>query len=97
MVLIIIKMIQNCGETIALPLILIFETALKEKNVANVVPFHQKDEKDLLKNYYPISLLPICSRTLERVIYNFLFNHYLSNNRSYFRLKLSPTFGCCPR
>ena len=78
-------MLQICGESIALPLKLLFETALKEKKIpdiwklANVVPAHKKEEKNLLKNYCPISLLPIFSKIFERVIYNFLFNHFVSN------------------
>ena len=80
-----IKMIQICGESIALPLKLLFETALKEKKfpdiwkLANVVPVHKKEEKKLLKNYRPISLLPIFSKIFLRVIYNSLFNYFVSN------------------
>ena len=43
-------MIQVCGDPIALPLMLVFETALKEKKIpdgwkkANVVPVHKKKE-----------------------------------------------------
>ena len=45
------KMIQICGGSIALPLKLLFETALKEKTfpdiwkLANIVPVHKKEEK----------------------------------------------------
>ena len=80
-----IKVIQIYGESIALPLKLLFETALKEKKfpdiwkLANVVPVHKKEEKKLLKNYRPISLLPIFSKIFERVIHNPLFNHFVSN------------------
>ena len=83
-----IKMIQICGESIALPLKLLFETALKEKKfpdiwkLANVVPVHKKEEKNLLKNCRPISLLPIFSKIFERVIFNSLFNHFISNKLS---------------
>ena len=43
-------MIQVCGDPIVLPLMLVFETALKEKKIpdrwkkANVVPVHKKKE-----------------------------------------------------
>ena len=46
---------------------------------ANVVPVHKKDKKNMLKNYLSISLLPIFSKTFEKVIYNSMFNHFVSN------------------
>ena len=33
-----------------------------------------------IKNYRPISLLPICEKLFEKVIYNLLYNYYESNN-----------------
>ena len=67
-----IKILQICGDPIALPLMLVFETTLKEEKfpdiwkIANVVPFHKKEENNLLKIYRPISLLPIFSKVFER-------------------------------
>ena len=64
---------------------LLSETALKEKKIpdiwekANVFPVHKKEEKNLLKNYRPISLLPIFSKVFERIIYNSLFKHFIGN------------------
>ena len=64
---------------------IIFEQSLKEGRFpenwkkVNVVLVHKKEDKNLLKNYRPISLLPIFSKMFERVIYNFLFNHFQSN------------------
>ena len=37
------------------------------------------EEKNLLKNYCPISLLPVFSKVFERIIYNSLFNHFTCN------------------
>ena len=48
---------------------------------ANVVPAHKKEDKMLVKNYRPISLLPIFGKILERVIYNSLLNYFQSNRR----------------
>ena len=38
--------------------------------LANVVPVHKKDERTLMKNYRPVSLLPIVSKLFERNMYN---------------------------
>ena len=44
---------------------------------ANVVPIFKKNDKQNLKNYRPVSLLPICSKMFERILYNHIFK-YLS-------------------
>ena len=44
-----------------------YPTSLK---VANVTPIHKKDEKTLMKNYRPVSLLPIVSKLYEKTMYN---------------------------
>ena len=36
---------------------------------ANVVPVHKKGDRKTLKNYRPISLLPICGKIFERLIH----------------------------
>ena len=35
-----------------------------------VVPFHKKDDKQNVKNDRPVSLLSICGKICERLIYN---------------------------
>ena len=42
----------------------------------------QKRKTKLLKKYRPISLLPIFNKVFERVIYNSLFNYFVSNKPS---------------
>ena len=79
-----IKMIKICSESLTLLLRIIFEQSVKEGRFpeiwkkANVVPVYKKDDKNLLKNYCPIGLLPIFSKIFERAIYNSLFNHLQS-------------------
>ena len=79
-----ITIIKICSESLTILLKIIFEQSLKERKFpaiwkkANVVPVHKKEDKNLFKNYRPISLLPIFSKIFERVIYNSLFNHFHS-------------------
>ena len=47
---------------------------------ANVVPVHKKESKNILKNYRPISLLPVCGKIFEKCIYNSLYSYLESNN-----------------
>ena len=77
-----IKMIKIFSESLTVPLKIMFEQSLKGGRFpeiwrkANVVPVHKNEDKNFLKNYRPISLFPIFSKVLERVIYNSLFNHF---------------------
>ena len=55
------------------------------------MPIHKKGDKQLLQNYRPVSLLPICSKIFEIIIFNPIFkfldeNFLLSPNKS----------GLCP-
>ena len=57
---------------------------------ANVVPVFKKGDKQLLKNYRPISLLPIIGKIFERLLYNQMFeiffgNDLISQNQSGFK------------
>ena len=49
--------------------------------LANITPVHKKGDKQLIKNYRPISLLPICGKLLEKIIFKHLFNFFVSNNQ----------------
>ena len=91
-----IRMIKLCGNSICKPLSIIFKDCLSEGKFphewkkANVVPVHKKGNKQSLENYRPISLLPICSKIFERLIYNEMFtffteNDLISPNQSGFR------------
>ena len=47
---------------------------------ANVVPVHKKGDKECLKNYRPVSLFPICTKILERLIFDEMFRFLIENN-----------------
>ena len=44
------------------------------------MPIHKKDDKQILKNYRPVSLLPICAKIFERIIYNKIFEYLIKTN-----------------
>ena len=78
-------MIKLCGKSIAHPISLIFQSILNDgvfpddREKSNIVLCHKKDSKNLIKNYRPISLLPIISKVFERLIYNSLYNYFIQN------------------
>ena len=78
-------MIKICSQSLTLPLKNILEHFIKKGKFpeiwkkANVVPVHKREDKMLVKNYRPISLLPIFGKMFEIVIYNSLFNYFQSN------------------
>ena len=41
---------------------------------------HKKGDKPLIENYRPVSLLPICDKIFERLIFNSLFIYLIENN-----------------
>ena len=46
----------------------------------NIVPCYQKGDKQNLKNYRPVSLLPMCGKIFERLIFNETFSFFLANS-----------------
>ena len=48
--------------------------------LAKVIPIYKSKDKQMLNNYRPISLLPILSKIIEKVIYQRLFNFLNTNN-----------------
>ena len=79
-------MVHACGKSIELPLKLLFKIILEEGTFpedwkkSHVVPINKKESKNLIKNYPPISLLPIFSKIIERLIFNSMFNYVRQNN-----------------
>ena len=92
-----ICMLKICGDTISEPLELIFKSCIESRKFAtewkkaNVVIDHKQNNKQLIKNYRPILLLPVCGKILERITYNKMFkffseNELISHNQSGFKL-----------
>ena len=71
-----IRMVRICDDSICKPLKLIFGSSLEsgkfpsEWKKANVVQIHKKSDKQILKNYRTISLLPITEKMLKRLSFD---------------------------
>ena len=80
-----IRMLKICGNSVYKPLQLIFQSCIEngkfpfERKKANVAPVHKKGNNQTLENYRPVSLLPICGKIFERLIYNSLFEFFITN------------------
>ena len=80
-----IRLLNICDSSIVKPLTTIFKNCFQSGSFPNnwkkpnVVPIHKKGNKQLLQNYRPVSLMPICGKSLERIIFNPIFE-YLEKN-----------------
>ena len=80
-----IRMLKMCGCAIYKPLAIIFKQCVDtgifpfEWKKGNIVPIHKKGDKQTLKNYGLVSLLPICGKNLERLMFNEMFKFFIDN------------------
>ena len=47
---------------------------------ANVTAIHKKGDEQLVRDYRPISLQPICGKIFEKIVFNQLYLFCVSNN-----------------
>ena len=80
------QMLLICDESVVIPLKIIFRNILDTSvypdmwKIADVTPIFKKEDKQLVKNYRPISLLPICGKIFEKLIFNSLYKYLSSHN-----------------
>ena len=79
-------MLKVSGGAIIERLFKIFKNCLKcgifpdDWKKGNIVPIFKKGDKQNIKNYRPVSLLPTCSKIFERIIYDNMLKYFLDNN-----------------
>ena len=85
-----------CDKLLIKPLTFLFKTSVRSSHYpdiwkkSNIIPVHKKNDKRLVNNYRPISLLPVFGKLFEKIIFNktykFLLEEKLLNpNQSGFR------------
>ena len=89
-------MLKICPDEVARPLFLIFQKCLELGSFpsawkyANVQPVQKKNSRQDKSNYRPISLLCICSKIYEKIVFDSMYkflseNNLISPNQSGFR------------
>ena len=80
------RMIKICDEALVKPLSLIckncintaiFQNIWKKSNIALV---YKKGDKQIVDNYRPIPLLPICGKILEKILFNSIYEFLEEND-----------------
>ena len=80
------QMLLLCDDSVILTLNIIFKNILLTSiypdlwKLADVTPVFKKGDKQLIKNYRSISLLPICSKIFEKIIFEKLYSYLNANN-----------------
>ena len=81
-----IEILKICRNSLCRPLELIFNDCLAngispfDWKKGNIVPVHKKNGKQRLNKYRPISLLPICSKIFEQLIFNKIIGFFIEND-----------------
>ena len=81
-----IRMLKVSRDAIIEPLFKIFKNCLKygifpiDWKKGTIAPIFKKGDKQNIKNYRPVYLLPICSKIFDRIIYDNMLKYFLDNN-----------------
>ena len=79
-------MLKLCATLISKPIHILFDNSVineyfpNEWKKASNIPVHKKGDMQIIKNYRPVSLLPISSKIFEKIMFNSLFK-YLEDNK----------------
>ena len=89
-------MLKICNLAITKPLFIIIRNCINNSTFpdlwkkSNICPIHKKGDKQIINNYRPVPLLPICGKIIKRLIFNYLLEYLekyklLSAHQSGFR------------
>ena len=75
------RLLRECSDELAIPLSKIYSSSLssgifpEQWAEANIVPIFKKGSRKSPENYRSISLLPLCAKFFEKVVYLQLMHH----------------------
>ena len=90
--------IKLCDQWIVKPLSVIYWNCLNTyifKGISNIVPVCKKGDKKVINDYQPASLMMVCGKILERLVFNLIFD--FRDNSSLFsanQLGFRPSDSC---
>ena len=79
-------MLKICDSAIVKPLTILFKNCISEGifpdnwKKSNICPIHKKGDKQIVDNYRPVSLLPVCEKIFERLIFSSLYQFLEEHN-----------------
>ena len=77
-------LMRKCAKEIGEPLALLFNMSFSNGIfLANIIPIHKKDDKTLVNNYRPTSLISNIDKIMEKLIYQQLYLFLEHNNIIY--------------
>ena len=81
-----VKVLKIAAPEISRSLAYLFNFSLKtgkfpaDWKLARITPIHKKGPKIDQENYRPVSILPVISKFIERLVHNQLYDHLVQNN-----------------
>ena len=80
------RMIKICDDSLVKPILNIFRCSFDSGKYpnnwkrGNLTPVHKKGDKNVIKNYRPVSLLSIMGKMFEKCIYDTLYSYFEKHN-----------------
>ena len=81
-----VRMIKICNKALVKHLSLIYKNCIDTGvfhdiwKKSNIVPVYKRGDKQIIDNYRPISLLPICGKIFEKILFNSIYKFLEENN-----------------
>ena len=84
-----VKLLKTCNEFIVPHLTIMLNNCISKSifpdvlKIARINPIFKSGDSSVLSNYRPISILPVLSKVLERLLHKQLYNYFVHNNIFY--------------